>query len=261
MRPARPVPRGLAALALALVGACAQQGDLGRPQAGAWNGLVETTGTLAAAARGEAALLPFTDDERSLRDRAWRFLMPAAPGAAFTDAVANLARTRVLPPGWLPAGPEAYHDGLAAEPAPSPVPLYRRLSEDATADARLIPAFAALAARVIEADARRLRSLPFSRSLDDGDVREAALRVAENRCLIAWTRLEAGARIGRYRYALEHLFAALPSPEAVQAERALAALGARRALLDPLVPADAAARCGLVPEAAPAAAPVLSARS
>ncbi|MGV7031185.1 hypothetical protein [Methylobacterium symbioticum] len=235
-----------AALLALLPGACAQPGDFGRPAPSAWNALVETTGTLSAAARGEAALLPLTDDEQILRDRAWRFLMPAIPGDVFRDALANLARARVLPPGYAPEPVAAYYDGLMAAPARSQVSLYRRLSEDAGADARLLPVFADAAARVVAADARRLRSLPFASSLEDGAVREAALRVAENRCLIAWVRLEAGARAGRYRYALEHLFAALPGSGGVEAERAIAALTGRSPLLDPLLPPDAAARCGLV---------------
>ncbi|TXN19374.1 hypothetical protein FV225_28500, partial [Methylobacterium sp. WL93] len=146
-----------------------------------------------------------------------------------------------------PGDVAAYHDALVAEPARSPVSRYRRLSEDATADARLIPPFVAIAARVIDADALRLRSLPFARALDDVDVRNAAMRVAENRCLIAWVRLELAERTARYRYAVEHLVVALPGPEAVGAERSIGVLAARRALLDPLLPREAAFRCGLVP--------------
>lgn len=250
---------GLGALAPALLlAACAQEGDFGRPKAGAWNSLVETTGTLAARERGEsAALLPLTDDERLLRDRAWRFLMPAAPEEAFRDVLGNLSRTRVLPPGLFVRDVAAYHDGLMAGPTRSPVPLYRRLAEDAGADARLLPALAATAGLVIAADGRRLAGLPFARTLDDWDVRQAAMRVAENRCLIAWVRLETGARVERYRYSLEHLFAALPVADGVQAERAIAMLTERRALLEPLLPTDAAARCGLAPGGAIAAAPAL----
>ncbi len=250
--------RCAAGVPVLLLAACAQEGDFGRPKAGAWNGLVETTGTLAARERGEsAALLPLTDDERLLRDRAWRFLMPAAPEQAFRDVLGNLSRTRILPPGLFVRDVSAYHDGLVAVPARSPVPRYRRLSEDASADARLIPAFAATAGLVIAADGRRLAGLPFARTLDDWDVRQAAMRVAENRCLIAWVRLEAGARVERYRYALEHLFAATPVADGVGAERAIAMLVERRALLDPLLPPDAAIRCGLAPGEALAAAPAL----
>lgn len=244
---------------LILAAGCAQEGDFGRPAPSAWNSLIETTGTLAARERGEpASPYPLTDDERVLRDRAWRFLMPAEDRAAFEDVLANLTRTRVLPPAWRVPDVATYHVGLVSEPFRSPVSRYRRLSEDATADGRLIPPFAATAARVMEADSLRLRSLPFVRTLDDLDVRDAAMRVAENRCLTAWVRLEAGARLARYRYALEHLLVEVPGREALAAERVLHFLDARRTVLDPLLPPDAAGRCGLVPAEAPLAPPVVA---
>ncbi|MDP4026224.1 hypothetical protein Q8W71_26715 [Methylobacterium sp. NEAU 140] len=248
----RTLPAGLALIWLA---ACAQEGDFGRPKASAWNALIDATGTLAARERGgPASASPFTDDEETLRNRAWRFLMPAFTWVAFTDVLANLTRARVLPPSWRPDAIPAYHADLMGEPFRSTVSRYRRLADDAVADARLIPLFVALASRVLEADARRLQSLPYARTLDDWDIRQAAMRVAENRCLIAWVRLEAGLRLERYRYALEHLFAEAPGNDAVMAERAVAMLTARRALLDPLLPEDAAARCGLVPGPPPVAA-------
>jgi hypothetical protein len=256
--PWRTGPAGLALLAL--LAGCAQEGDFGRSKPSAWNSLVETTGTLAARERSEpASAFPFTDDERSLRDRAWRFLMPAAGRDAFTDVLANLTRSRLLPPSWRTADPAAYHDTLMGDAFRSPVSRYRRLSEDIGTDARLIPQFAALAVRVKEADALRLRSLPFVKTLDDRDVRHAAMRVAENRCLIAWVRLETGLRAAGYRYALEHLLIEAPGPEAVQVERTLAALDGRRPILDPLVPPEAEIRCGLLPEAEVAPAPVAAA--
>ncbi|MGU3536309.1 hypothetical protein [Methylobacterium sp. A54F] len=232
-----------------LVAGCAQEGDFGRPAPSAWNALIDATGTIAARERGgPASDFPLTDDERTLRDRSWRFLMPAAGREAFLDAFANLTRARVLPPAWRTPDVAAYHDVLMAGPFRSQVSRYRRLGEDATADARLIPPFATLAARVAEADALRLRTLPFVRVLDDAEVRNAAMRVAENRCLIAWVRLEAGLRTARYRYALEHLVIEVPGTESVAAERSIGAFDARRALLDPLLPPDAALRCGLLPE-------------
>ena len=176
--------------------------------------------------------------------------MPAETEAAFSDALANLTRARVLPPRWRRDDIPAYHADLISEPFRSPYSRYRRLSDDAVADGRLIPPFAAIAERVFAADAVRLRALPFSKSLDDGDVRQAVMRVAENRCLVAWTRLEASLRIARYRYALEHFLIEMPGREAAPAEQALVFLEGRRALLDPLLPPDAAARCGLVEPAA-----------
>ncbi|TGD94829.1 hypothetical protein [Methylobacterium nonmethylotrophicum] len=234
-------------LALPLVAACVQQGDFGRPAPTAWNSLIDAAGTFAAHERGEpASLFPFTEDERALRDRAWRFLMPARERNAFEAALSNLTRARVLPVGWRLSDPTAYYEAITAGPFRSVVSLYRRLSDDLVADGRLIPAFAETAARVVRADLTRLQSLPFIATLDDRDVRSAAMRVAENRCLIAWVRLETAARSASYRYALEHLLVAAPEDEAVAGERALAFLDARRGLLEPLLPPDAEARCGLV---------------
>ncbi|SFH02909.1 hypothetical protein [Methylobacterium gossipiicola] len=239
--------RGALALAVTLaplVAGCAQKGDFGRSQPGAWNTFLETAGTLAARERGEAAALyPFTDDEGELRDRAWRFLMPTSPLVAFTDILANLTRTRILPESWRPDSPQAFYETLMDRPFRSPVSRYHRLSDDIGADARLLPIFAATATRVIQADALRLRSIQFSRSLDDWDVRNAQMRVTENRCLIAWVRLETDLRIARYRFALEHLLIAVPSPEGALVERTLRALEARRPILDALVPPGSEDRC------------------
>ncbi|KQT20094.1 hypothetical protein ASG40_02195 [Methylobacterium sp. Leaf399] len=243
----------------AVLTACVQEGDFGRRAPSAWNGLVDSTGSLAAEMRGEAAPFPYTDDERTLRDRAWRYLMPAAGRDAFTDVLANLTRSRVLPPNWRADDDTAYHETLVAESFRSPVSRYRRLGEDASADARLMPAFAATAARVRDADSLRLRGLPSLRTLNDTVVRDAALRVAENRCLVAWVRLETAARVARYRYALSHLLVEIPdAAEAVSAERSIVFLDGRRSLLDPLLARDAEARCGLLtPEGAPMAGPLV----
>ncbi|MGX7709057.1 hypothetical protein [Methylobacterium sp. Gmos1] len=244
--PRRAVP--LALLAVPLLAACVQQGDFGRPAPTAWNSLIDAAGTLAAHERGEpASPFPFTEDERALRDRAWRFLMPARERSLFDAALNNLTRARVLPVGWRPADPAAYLEAITGGPFRSVVSRYRRLSDDLVADGRLVPAFAETASRVVRADLTRLQSLPFITTLDDRDVRSAAMRVAENRCLIAWVRRETAARSASYRYTLEYLLIAAPEDEAVAAERALAFLDARRTLLDPLLPADAEARCGLVP--------------
>lgn len=254
-------PLLLAPLLLAplLLGACSQEGDFGRPAPSAWNRLIDTTGTLAARERGTpASVYPLTDDEAVLRDRAWRFLMPADSRAAFEDALANLTRARVLPPRWRRDDIPAYHGDLISEAFRSPYSRYRRLSDDAVADGRLVPPFAAVAGRVLEADGVRLRALPFSKSLDDWDVRQAAMRVAENRCLVAWVRLETSLRIARYRYALEHFLIEMPGREAALAEQAVAFLEGRRGLLDPLLPPDAAARCGLVEAPEVLAAPIVA---
>ena len=117
----RPGFRSAGLLLALLPGACAQEGDFGRPASSAWNSLIETTGTVAAYERGApASAFPLTDDETVLRDQAWRFLMPADDHAAFSDALANLTRARVLPSRWRRDDIPVYHNDLIAESFRSP---------------------------------------------------------------------------------------------------------------------------------------------
>jgi hypothetical protein len=197
----------------------------------------------------------FTDDEEELRRRAWRFIMPAHERAFFERRLAELAAKRVLPMGFGRDDRAAYFRALMRDGGPSPASRYRRLSEDAAADAKLIGPFALVAARVGQADEARIKSLAFVRDLTTDDAREAALRVAENRCLVAWVRVEVARRAASYRFALEHLFVEAPQREGVEVERTLAALDAHRGAIDALPGGPwAVATCGVPPAAAVAEA-------
>ncbi len=216
---------------------CGQTGDFGRPRASLWNDVVlPTAGSLAAQLRNEpVSRYISTDDEDELRDRAWRFLMPAHERSWFERIIADLVRTRVLPVHLHPVDRTAYHRALVGGSFRSPASRYGRLSDDAHADLKLIGPFATRASRVIAADRVRLRSLAYVRSLDEEQAHQAVARVAENRCLIAWVRDETLGRLVAYRYALEHLIIEAPQGEAVAAERMLAGLEAHRRILDGLV--------------------------
>jgi hypothetical protein len=234
---------------LALAG-CVATGDFGRPRPTLWNNLVaEPTGSIAARLRGEpVSAFVFTDDENELRDRAWRFLMPAHERAWFDKAIAELVRTRVLPATARPGDRTSYHRVLMRSGRRSPVSRYRRLAEDVAADAALIGPFLATAARVLASDEVRLRSLAYVQDLAESQIRDAAARVGENRCLVGWVRLAVVDRIASYRYAVEHLVIEAPDVAAIPAERALAGLRAHEAAFDGLglaswhLPA-----CGVVP--------------
>jgi hypothetical protein len=235
----RPI-RWHAALGLALLctglAACVETGDFGRPKPTFWSEVVlPTAGAVAAQRRGEpVSAFPFTDDEEELRDRSWRFVMPAYERASFDAQISELVRTRVLPASDHPFEITAYYRALMSEWFASPASRFRRIGEDAEADLLLIDPFAAVAARVIAADQARLRSLAFVRDLAEGQVYDAAARVAENRCLIAWVRAELYGRTEAYRYALEQAFIAMPQYQAVGAERAIKALDIHRRSLDTL---------------------------
>ena len=200
----------------------------------------------------------FTDDENELRRRAWRFIMPAHERSWFERRLAALAFARVLPASADPAFRASYFSALMADGGRSPSSRYRRLSEDIVADAKLVEPFAFTAARVIAADQARLRSLAYIRDLTPWQAREAALRVAENRCLIAWVRWEIEARTAGYRYALEHLFLEAPQAEGAPVERSLRGLEAHRAVLDGLPGGPWSPACGVppLPEVALAPPPV-----
>jgi hypothetical protein len=238
-----------------------ETGDFGRPRPSIWNEALATTGSIAAWTRGEPVSSSiFTDDEDELRRRAWRFIMPAHERAWFERQLSNLVRTRVLPVTAQPNGRAVYFRALMRDHGRSPSSRYRRLSEDVFADTKLMEPFAFVAARVIRADEARLRALAYVRDLTPGQAREAALRVAENRCLIAWVRWEIEARTAGYRYALEHLFIEAPQVDGVPVERALRGLEAHRALLDGLPGGPWSPACGVpaAPEVVAVAAPAVA---
>jgi hypothetical protein len=244
----------LCLLASTALAACVQTGDFGRPTQGVWNSLIlPSAGAAAASARGEpVSTYPFTDSEAELRNRSWRFLMPAKARSWFDWYVADLVRARVLPASDNPFDPSAYYAALTGRPFASPASRYRRIGEDAHADLLLIDPFGEVAKRVIDADRARLRSLAFVRDLSADQVANAAARVVENRCLIAWVRAQLYERTGSYRYALEHAFIAMPQNEAADTERVVKALDVHRRVLDGLpVPAWRQGAC--LPELPPPA--------
>jgi hypothetical protein len=260
--PERPFRRLVCACAALPLAACVEAGDFGRPKLSVWNDALATTGAVSAYVRGEpVSRFVLTDDERELRDRAWRFLTPAHERAVFDMVLADLTRTRILP-AWLgPSGVTGYFAALMTGPVRSPASRYRRISDDAEADRKLIAPLAATALRVNAADDLRLRGLTYVRQLSRPDIVDAAARVAENRCLIAWVRFETARRLASYRYALEHLLIEAPQAEALPVERGLATLEAQRGVLDEVLrpsPACLSADQPAVAASIPAPSPLVT---
>jgi hypothetical protein len=226
-----------AAIAAGFLGAalagCVETGDFGRPRASfVSEHVLPFTGSIVAGMRGElVSFSPYTDDEKELRQRAWRFLAPAHERLWFERQLAELTRTRILPASAHPSDPSAYHGALVSERARSPASRYRRASEDMQADDKLIEPFLRVAERVAAADLVRLRSLAYVRYLNADQLQAAVARVAENRCLAAWVRTEIKKRAASYRYALEHLVIESPQEEATAAERTLLKLEAHVTVL------------------------------
>lgn len=229
---------GMTALA---AGACAPHvGDLGRAQPSVWNEtLLPAVGAYAAWGRGEQ-VSPFhlTDDEIELRNRAWRYVMPAHERSWFHKEVQELARTRIIPVSWQSVSPDRYHAALMSESFRSEHNRYRRLAEDAQADAALVAPFRRMAQKVAAADQVRVKTMQFSGNIHPPTPTDARSRIAENEGLSAWVRERLRHRLANYRYALDNLVVELPSAESIHAERAILLLEAEIKALDGLVTQD-----------------------
>jgi len=206
----------------------ATTGDLGRPRPTVWSQLLAPeAGFVAAAGRGEAASrFRLTDDEEQMRDRAWRFVMPASPNSVFQGEVSNLAHTRILPVAAQSTDVSDYFRGLTGIAFASQASRYNRMTEDANADRLLIGPFRANAMRVVSMDRVRMRTVQTSPDVAPEKQDPALARVIENEGLILWVCERLDFRIRSYRHALANLVVEMPSREAVRAERAIMALEA-----------------------------------
>ncbi len=206
----------------------ATTGDLGRPRPTVWSQLLAPeAGFVAAAGRGEAASrVRLTDDEEQMRDRAWRFVMPASPNSVFQGEVSNLAHTRILPVAAQSTDVSDYFRGLTGIAFASQASRYNRMTEDANADRLLIGPFRANAMRVVSMDRVRMRTVQTSPDVAPEKQDPALARVIENEGLILCVCERLDFRIRSYRHALANLVVEMPSREAVRAERAIMALEA-----------------------------------
>jgi hypothetical protein len=204
-------------VSLLLLMGCSRPGDLGRPhQTSALHDASPDRDPVytAAIANGGA---PLTDDERQLRDLAEGIFSAAAtlnpPGRFGGAKVEHL-------PGAPPAlQRETYAAYLVSGPFRSVTARYSRLIDDTRSDIARLEAFYPIARRVADMDAKRERSLAHVRELTEAQLVSARRRMRENMMLMAEVQRTLAERAGVYRYTLERLVVAVPSPMAVDAER------------------------------------------
>jgi hypothetical protein len=183
---------------------------------------------------------PYTDDERTLRNLAYAILQPpeAIEASRFTIGGADFFD---LWNHWI-VGPQpfdvrSYANFLIERPYRSSAARYAQLIDDIRADALRVAPFFSMANRVLEADAVRQKSFQFVSRLPGEKFDLARARVAENHQLIDRVYDRFRQRIDSYHYALETLLLQLPSPNAVEAERALFVLEDRLRQMTSPVPA------------------------
>ena len=220
----------------------AEPGDFGRPRESIFvdevlpwlnDGFEPFTGLRAGA--------PYTDNERTLRDLAYAILQPPEwSGRHFIIAGADFFD---LWDRWIVGPPtfdvQSYAEHLIAKPYRSSSARYARLIDDIRADAGRVTPFFSMANRVLQADAVRTRGLQYVSRLPVETFELARVRIGENRALIDRVYDRFRERIASYRYALECLLLLTPSPQAVEAERALYALEDRLRRMTSPVPVAA----------------------
>ncbi len=189
-----------------------------------------------------AAAAPYTDDERTLRNLAYAILLPieseepshlTLAGVDFVE----LWNRWVLAP--QPLDVRSYGEYLIARPYRSSTARYARLIDDIRADAGRVAPFFSMANRVVEADAIRGRSLQYISRVPGEKFDLARARIAENRGFMDRVYVRFRERIASYHYALECLMVLTPSPNAVEAERALFVLEDRLKRITSPVPVAA----------------------
>ncbi|MBV9347710.1 MAG: hypothetical protein JOZ70_12070 [Pseudolabrys sp.] len=163
-----------------------------------------------------------TDDERQLRDLAF----PLMQQPLDRQQPYSIAQEY----GALPAnvsGP--YPFVLLSTRFRSPEARYAQLIDDVRNDSTRAPAFFENAARVIDMDRKRERSLQYVPGLSIVERDNAITRMRENYTVVRAVQDSLRHRVHDYHFALGRLVIATPSPRAVDAERAINEL---RAILE-----------------------------
>jgi hypothetical protein len=101
------------------------------------------------------------------------------------------------------------------------------VTTDARNDVERIEPFFAVAVRVRDMDAKRAKSVAYISGLSGGEHANAINRNNENIAIVAWVCRSLHERGASYRYALERLVIATPSPMAADTDRTLTLLYAR----------------------------------
>ena len=83
-----------------------------------------------------------------------------------------------------------------------------------------MPQFFETAARVLDIDQKRQKSLAYVSGLSPTERKNAELRMRENAAIVALVREKLPQRVSSYRFALERLVITTPSAQAADVERA-----------------------------------------
>jgi hypothetical protein len=242
---------GVAAAVLLLAG-CAPNGDFGRVRASlVRDDIHDWMGPAATASIGKpASAYQLTDDERLLRDLAYPLVEPPYDRQQWLSVLNEYGAGRTQQPYRAQIDPIGYGKWLLDEHYRSATGRYEQLIEDIRNDVVRIEPFCTCAVRVADMDRKRHKSLAYVAALTEDERKNALRRMRENGLIIRWVQTSLKQRAASFRYALERVVIATPSPIAVEAERALAQLNQRIAAN--CAPAQISPQAAAIPAPAPA---------
>jgi hypothetical protein len=165
------------------------------------------------------SIFELTDDERLLRDLAYPLIEPPYDRHRWYSVVGEYGLIGV--PHGVAFNRAVYAEHLMGARYRSPSARYAQLSDDIKNDAVRLPQFYETATRVLDIDRKRRKSLRFIPDLSPAERKNAIRRMNENESIVSLVNLRLAQRVSSYRFALERLVVATPSPSVVQVERAL----------------------------------------
>ncbi|MGA2568275.1 MAG: hypothetical protein ABSF41_15775 [Pseudolabrys sp.] len=227
--------RVLAFAVLSLLGGCGTpNGDFGEVQPYLVGDSVHDWVGPYAGAERKASSFDLTDDERALRDLGYPLIEAPYDRQQWYSIAGEYGIYRPK------RGPEfdrtVYAKRLLAADDRSPSAPYAQLSDDVHNDITRLPQFFETATRVLDIDQKRQKSLTYVSALSPAERKNAELRMHENASIVALVREKLMQREASYRYALERLVIATPSPQSVEVERAVTQLQAQIARYRPPAP-------------------------
>jgi hypothetical protein len=167
---------------------------------------------------------PLTDDERQLRDLAYPLIEAPYNRQQWYSVAGEYGLTGADSPGF---DRSAYANHLISKHFRSASTRYSRLIDDIRNDTTRLPQFFETAARVLDIDQKRRKSLAYVSELSKSERDNALRRIRENASIVFKVRTKLDQRVSGYRFALERLVIMTPTQQAVDVERSLNQLQAQ----------------------------------
>jgi hypothetical protein len=216
-----------AVLVLLSISACARPiGDFGRAEA---SPLADSTAHVTDIAReisAPASVLNWTDEEREMRDRIWRYLVSPDGYDWLGDSFTELTRLGFGRAHFRPTPKDAYYRWLHGTTFASSPVRYARLSDDVEADLGMMPAVFAAICSVQQIDHQRGIAANGLPGVDPKMRSAAGARRQENDATVRWFSDSLDARYEGYSYALDNLLIDTPHDAAIAADSKLSELRA-----------------------------------